>query len=109
MTEKVIDADHIENQRAFSARTFGPGLRTQGLIDHISKELKEIENQPTDVEEWVDIIILALDGAWRAGGEPQQIIDTLKMKQAKNESRKWPDWRSVPEGQAIEHERGFND
>lgn len=31
------------------------------------KELEEIEADPSDVVEWVDIMLLALDGTWRAG------------------------------------------
>lgn len=101
----AIDAAHIERQRAFSLRTFGPGPRTQGVTDHIAKELDEIREAPFDLDEWVDVIILALDGAWRAGGEPQQIIDAIKAKQAKNESRDWPDWRTADPDKAIEHDR----
>lgn len=96
---------HLQRQREFSERTFGPGARTAGICDHIRKELKEIEANPSDLTEWIDVVILALDGAWRAGGSPQQIIDALVAKQAKNESRIWPDWRTVPSDKAIEHDR----
>ncbi|MGZ6772572.1 MAG: dATP/dGTP pyrophosphohydrolase domain-containing protein [Mycobacteriaceae bacterium] len=99
----TIDAAHLARQRAWSEQTFGPGTRLLGVLDHIRKELKEIEDNPTDVEEWVDVIILAFDGAWRAGWEPQQIIDAIKAKQAKNESRAWPDWRKYDQDEAIEH------
>lgn len=101
----VIDAKHLAHQRVWSLRTFGPGTRLLGVLDHIRKELREIEDDPTDVREWVDVIILAFDGAWRAGWEPQQIIDAIKVKQAKNEARTWPDWRTMSEDQAIEHDR----
>ena len=100
---ECIDAAHLANQRAWSERTFGPGTRLKGVLAHIRKELKEIEQNPTDVEEWVDVIILAFDGAWRAGWEPQQIIDAIKAKQAKNEARTWPDWRTMSADEAIEH------
>ncbi len=100
-----IDAAHLARQRAFSERTFGPGLRTEGIIDHIRKELREISADPTDVEEWVDVVILAFDGAWRAGHEPQAIIDAIAAKQARNEARTWPDWRTTDPGRAIEHVR----
>ncbi len=101
----VIDAAHLARQREFSERTFGPGSRTDGVIDHIRKELREIEAAPDDLSEWVDVVILALDGAWRAGHGPQQIIDAIVAKQAKNEARTWPDWRTAIPGQAIEHDR----
>jgi hypothetical protein len=102
---KAIDAAHLVRQRVFSERTFGPGPRTLGVIDHIRKELIEIEADPTDLGEWVDVIILAFDGAWRAGHEPQQIIDAIMAKQARNEARRWPDWRTADRDRAIEHDR----
>lgn len=102
---RAIDALHIERQRAFSAETFGPGARTAGVLDHISKELEEVRKAPEDISEWADIIILAIDGASRAGHESQAIIDAVHAKQVKNESRNWPDWRTADPNKAIEHIR----
>lgn len=96
---------HIYRQRAFSERTFG-SLSTAGVLDHIRKELHEIEAKPDDVLEWVDVILLALDGAWRAGFSPEQIVQAISAKQARNESRKWPDWRTADLDKAIEHVHG---
>jgi hypothetical protein len=106
MTEpNVIDSEHIERQREWSRTTFGPDPHAEGVIDHIRKELVEIEEAPEDLEEWVDVIILGIDGAWRAGHSPQEIIDAIITKQLKNENRQWPDWRTAPAGKAIEHIR----
>ncbi|QNJ56290.1 hypothetical protein SEA_OHGEESY_61 [Gordonia phage Ohgeesy] len=102
----TIDAAHLARQRAFSLRTFGPGARTNGVIDHITKELDEVRKAPTDLSEWADVIILAFDGAWRSGAEPQQIIDAIVAKQTRNEARVWPDWRTQDPDKAIEHDRG---
>ncbi|MBB3004433.1 Lar family restriction alleviation protein [Paraburkholderia tropica] len=99
---------HLARQREFSERTFGPGARTKGVCDHIRKELVEIESNPADLTEWIDVVILALDGAWRAGGSPQQIIDAIVAKQTKNEGRTWPDWRTVDPNKAIEHDRSHD-
>ena len=101
----AIDASYLQHQREWSEKTFGPGMRTQGLISHITKELKEIEAAPHDLSEWADIIILGLDGAWRAGWDPQEIIDGIIEKQHKNELRNWPDWRTTNPDEAIEHVR----
>jgi hypothetical protein len=100
-----IDAAHIERQRAFSIRAFGPGLRTEGVLDHIAKESAEVRQDPTDMGEWVDIIILAFDGAHRTGADPDDIIAAIKQKQARNEARTWPDWRTADPTKAIEHDR----
>lgn len=96
---------HLQRQRDFSERTFGPGRRTAGVIDHIRKELREIEAAPEDGEGWIDVVILALDGLWRAGKSPDEIIAALIAKQTKNEGRVWPDWRTADPDKAIEHDR----
>lgn len=101
----VIDAAHLARQREWSWATFGPGRRTNGVVDHIRKELVEVLADPLDLGEWVDVVILALDGAWRAGHEPQAVIDAIKAKQARNEARTWPDWRTMSDDRAIEHDR----
>lgn len=104
----MIVEDHLHRQRDFSERTFGPysrPLRTEGVIDHIKKEIREIEAEPRDLEEWVDLIILACEGALSLGHAPEAIARAWEAKQAKNEARTWPDWRTVAPGKAIEHDR----
>jgi hypothetical protein len=101
-----INADHIAHQREWSIRTFGPGARTENVLDHIAKELDEIRAAPLDLSEWADVIILALDGAQRTGADPESIVRAVKDKQARNEAREWPDWRGLPTDRAIEHVRG---
>ena len=96
---------HIHRARAFSEKTFGPGARTKGVIEHIRKELDEILAEPDALEEWVDVIILAIDGAWRAGYLPEEIAAMIDAKQTKNERRKWPDWRAFAADEPIEHDR----
>lgn len=101
--------EHLHRQREFSERKFGPGERLAGVIDHIRRELAEVEKAAADGEptlpEWVDVIILALDGAWRSGATPQEISAAIAAKQARNEARMWPDWRSADPDKAIEHDR----
>lgn len=96
---------HLYRQRCWSTATFGPHSRFRGVIDHIRKELEEIEEQPLSLEEWIDVVILAFDGAWRAGHQPEEIVAALLAKQAKNEARAWPDWRTADPTKAIEHVR----
>lgn len=104
-TTPTITADDIERQRAWSASTFGPGSRTTAVIDHITKELAEVADDPGDVSEWADLLILAIDGAWRAGHEPAEILAAYHEKRSVNEARSWPDWRTADPTKAIEHER----
>lgn len=96
---------HMHRQIEFSIRAFGPGDRVQGLVNHIRKELIEIEADPSDLEEWIDVVLLGLDGAWRAGNSPEQVAKALNAKLTKNEQRTWPDWRTADRTKAIEHDR----
>lgn len=93
----------VRRQMKWSRKTFGEGKRTKGVIAHIKKELAEIENAPLDLEEWVDVMILAIEGAWRTGAHPDEITAALHRKTEKNANRKWPDWRERGEDEAIEH------
>ena len=94
---------YIQRQIDWSKITFGEGMRTLGIIEHISSELIEIEEQPDDLAEWVDVIILALDGAWRAGHSPKEIAEALQEKQRMNFEREWPIPKS--ENKAVYHKR----
>lgn len=105
---------HLMRQREFSLKTFGPGARTKGVVDHLRKELVEIEETGGAVlEEWIDAVLLALDGAWRCANEisimPEAIVRAvavcLERKLTKNENREWPDWRNADRDVAIEHVR----
>lgn len=89
---------HIE----WSDRVFGPGPRTAGLLKHIAKELDEIKEKPLDLSEWIDVLILAFDGAWRAGHSVEEMLLALQEKQNVNFKRKW-----VIRGsdEPIEHDR----
>lgn len=81
---------YLQRQEDWSSQTFGQGLRTRGIIEHIKKELAEVLANPHDLSEWVDVVILALDGYWRHGGVPETIMDALNAKQEKNFSRFYP-------------------
>lgn len=69
-----------------------------------------------DPKEWVDVVLLALDGFWRAILDESKgnLTDTevaeiaceiIDAKQTKNEARDWPDWRTMSADRAIEHDR----
>lgn len=117
--------EHLKRQIAFSRATFGPGERTAGVSDHIRKELDEVAkaDSPRErVREWVDVVILALDGLTRACvadriAEGFHMTEMLTIdaaydaargiaeKQGANEWRSWPDWRTADPNKAIEHVR----
>lgn len=148
---------HLKRQYAFSEKAFGPSTSTEGIKKHIQSEIEEIRKDPSDIYEWIDVLILAIDAARREGMTVEEVADwfdpddrdevlssglqelqsylddpspsweniagvamagaiafgvgikpileALAEKQAINESRKWPDWKSVPAGQPIFHEK----
>ncbi len=82
---------YLESHQKWSLSTFGPGQRLEGVCRHIESELVEIrESDGGDLYEWVDVIILAIDGAWRAGFTARDLIKALWWKQARNKEREWP-------------------
>jgi dATP/dGTP diphosphohydrolase len=104
-TEFINFAEFIDLKWEWSKETFGPGRRTAGISDHIRRELKEIAEDPEELDEWVDIILLAIDGACRAGHKGEKIVAGILSKHMKNVGRDWPDWRTMSEDEAIEHVR----
>ncbi len=99
-------ARFLEAQKSWSEKTFGPGDRTFGICEHIREELNEVESSGGALIEWIDVVILALDGAWRSGHAPADIIEGLAFKFAANRKRRWPDWRKFTNGEPIKHLEG---
>jgi hypothetical protein len=93
----------LARQIAWSKRTFGPGRRTLGILKHIEKEIAEAKANPEDLTEWIDIIILAIDGYWRHGGTPETIMPDLTAKAETNYRRTYP--MPTSEDEPSEHIR----
>ena len=91
-------AEYIVDQRNFSKRTF-KNSNCNSVVAHIKKEIEEVQANPYDLMEWIDIIILSLDGYWRAGGDPFSFMDLMERKLEINKNRKWgvPDKDGVVE------------
>ena len=100
-------ADYLHEAKEFSERTFGKGRRTLGVTKHIEKEIAEVRAKPDDLTEWVDIIILACDGYWRHGGQPENLLADMLAKLAKNKARVWP--TPTSEDEPVEHDRSHDD
>lgn len=70
-------ASFIAQQKSFSSQAFGPGSRQVGIANHILQECDEAEAEPGDLSEWVDIMLLSLDCAWRSGLEPVDVAKEI--------------------------------
>lgn len=127
---------HLIRQMVFSRATFGPSSRSEGVLDHIEREMKELRDEiakPRDDSsqpcwaalEWVHLVILSLDGLtrelWAHGFYARPLdgnyketadkvaefaVELIMQKQARNERREWPDWRTADPKKAIEHVKG---
>lgn len=105
-THEAITPQWLDQMYEWNLRTFGPGLRTEGVTDHIARELDEIRQAPTDRVEWADALLLVLAGFMRAvNGDAEALIDAVRAKHQINLVRRWPDWRTADHDKAIEHIR----
>lgn len=107
----------LERFVAFSRTAFGPYYNEERILSHLQKEIEEIRSAETIGErhkEWVDIVILGLDGLSKSILDDNMynketnvvvnlMLNEIYRKQNKNEVREWPDWRSVPSDKPIEH------
>lgn len=105
--------NYLRNHMKFSKKVFGNGARKNGILKHIRKEIDEVlvSKAPDELMEWVDILILGIDGATRhlvsQGLDQDEVIakltDALHRKQSINICRDWPEPKS--EDEPIEHVR----
>ena len=113
----MTSLEHIlETQAAWSRANFGPGQRQEGVLDHISKEIKEVRESNGDPYEWIDLVILSFDGLLRQlqheslispKAAAEKAVKMLLAKHQVNHMRDWPDWRTADPNKAIEHNEPF--
>lgn len=82
-------------QRLFSLATFGDTTldRLTRNLNHIKSELHEINEQPSDIEEWADLLLIAIDSFWRTGGIPFRIYN----RELKEIARYYQNIRTIAE------------
>ena len=112
VTDRLVDI--LARHKNWSMTSHGPGRRTGGLLKHLRAELDEVEADPTDPIEWIDVAILALDGAIRSGItddnpdglDPATVVALMLSKWQTNLEREWPDWRQTGQDNPIMHIKG---
>jgi hypothetical protein len=85
--------------------TFGPNQTLAGIRDHMRKEVKEIEDAPTDRTEPIDLIMLGISYLRRLGMDAPSIVALWQQRMVSLKVRDWPDWRKADPDKAIEHVR----
>lgn len=91
-------------QSKWSQATFGTDAERGpiGPLKHLAKEAVEAQENPGDITEFADCLLLTLDANRRAGFTPMQLVDAAMAKMEINEARKW----QKPIGdEPIEHVR----
>ncbi len=75
----------------WSSETFGSDAvrGPEAPLAHLRKEIDEVLADPTDIEEWADVLLLVLDGISRAGYSTDAVEHAAWAKLDKNRKRKW--------------------
>ncbi|MDD9900506.1 MAG: DUF550 domain-containing protein [Alphaproteobacteria bacterium] len=72
----------------FTDKTFGTSTpRAKAL--HLAEEAQEAADDPADIIEWADCIILLLDGVRKAGYTTDDLYDAVQRKMEINKNRTW--------------------
>lgn len=74
----------------WSDRTFGSGEdRHRSTMNHLKREVDEIIADPSDLEEYADVLILLVDAARMAGFHTDDLLDAAYAKHEVNKKRTW--------------------
>ena len=72
----------------FQRRNF-PDQTLAAKLEHLRREVVELQDNPRDLSEWADVFILILGSANKAGLAAPELIALAHEKMAINENRKW--------------------
>lgn len=97
--------DLVRDQADWSQSTFGSDQERGplGPLKHLEKEAKEAQDNPSDIMEHADCLLLVLDASRRAGFKPMQLVEAAMRKMEINKDREWP--KDTPKDTAVEHVR----
>ena len=102
---KETFSDLYSRHANWSRETFGPdSVRgATGPLKHLEKEVKEVQEAPGDIYEYVDCLFLVLDASRRSGFTKEQLIHAAYQKLEANKKRSWPDWKTASLDNPMEH------
>ena len=60
-----------------------------GALAHLAREVDELRDQPHDLEEYADCMMLLLNGAGLAGYSMDDLLDACQTKLTINKQRTW--------------------
>lgn len=93
-----------EFQNEFSEWAFETfkGQKIDGKLKHMKKEIDEIIENPDDIIEWADVMLLFLNASKQQGLDMDQILDACKEK---FEIIKKREWQEPDEDGTIQHKQ----
>lgn len=82
----------INDQSKWSQETFGTDSIKGpiGALKHLKKEVDECLQDPSDIKEYVDCLLLILDASRRAGFPIIDLLNAAENKMIENKQRVWP-------------------
>jgi len=104
-TEIKTFTDLVNRQRTWSTTQFGESVDLPRILNHITEATGDVEKEPARLHNWIDIVLLAMDGAWRAGHSPKEVVQAIQDVQVRNIMRDWQNPGDLPIGEPIKHIR----
>jgi hypothetical protein len=105
MKSKYTLVQFIFKFKAWSIKIFGTDKTALSITNHIREELLEVEEDPYDLVEWADVILMGIDGFVRHGGCPEDLLDIMIAKFEIVQERKYPDIKDQVKDKPINHIR----
>jgi len=94
-----MDWNRIQNTIFNWSEITFPDSGVKSKLAHLREEIDEIDDDPTNLEEWADGAILFINAAKSAGYSMTQIYDAVELKHEKNTQRKW----GLPDENGVVH------
>jgi len=96
-----------KGQSAWSAQTFGrASVRGPvGPLKHLAREAMEAAENPADIAEYADCVLLMIDAVRRSGFTAEQVVDAAAEKLQANKLRTWPAPTDMAANEPVEHVR----
>lgn len=86
-----------EQIHSWSLKTFGSKGGVESTFNHMVEEMREVLDDPTDIMEWADVLILYMDAAAHCGHTMETIREAVLEKHCINVNREWGE----PDGNGV--------
>lgn len=81
--------DNFQSQVTYWGNETFPKANLHTRFAHLRSELDELEQNPSDLMEWADVLLLLMQSASDQGYSMCQLLDASKVKLLINQNRTW--------------------